>query len=247
MTAAHDPWAGAVLDAVPHPLLIIDARGGIDQINSAATALLGYADRREILGRASHEALHAWHEDGTRYPAHECPIVRTTSNDPVPRGREVFMGRSGRPIPVAWSVSSLPGSRHKLLAFDASFRQVAISGSPARALPSLDVVRGQISDGFRDPALTPSRIADMNHVSLRTLQIILAREGTSPARLIRSERLRYAAQLLGRGMPPRTAAFDSGFSDADTFSRAFRKHFGIAPSAYSIRNDRWNRRGLVDG
>ncbi|WP_406250236.1 helix-turn-helix domain-containing protein [Microbacterium sp. M] len=238
MTAAHDPWTSAVLDAVPHPLLVIDAQGGIDEINSAATAILGYADRRELLGRASHEALHALREDGTRYPAHECPIVRTVPDRRRPRGRETFMDRCGRPIPVTWTVSGLPRSRYKLLSFDSSGLGFATAGSPVRALPSVDDIRGQISRGFRDPALTPSLVAEMNHVSLRTLQSILAREGMSPARMIRAERLRYAARLLGRGTPPRAAAFDAGFTDTDTFSRAFRQHFGMAPSAFIARRGR---------
>ncbi|MEV4777176.1 helix-turn-helix transcriptional regulator [Microbacterium sp. LWH12-1.2] len=238
MTGARDPWTRAVLDAVPHPLLVIDARGGVHQINRAATAILGYADGRELLGHASHEALHALREDGTRYPAHECPIVRAAPGRSRPPGREVFLDRAGHPLHVTWNVSSLPQSGHKLLSFEPSKQRLTSSGSTGRSLPSADDIRGQVSREFRDPALTPSRLAEMNNVSVRTLQNLLSREGTSPAHMIRSDRLRYAAQLLSRGTPPRAAAFEAGFSDTDTFSRAFRRHFGMAPSAYSIRKGR---------
>ena len=186
------------------------------------------------MGRASHEVLHALREDGTHYPANECPIVRAVPGHSRPRGREVFIGRSGHSFPVRWTVSGLPRSRYKLLSFDSLEQDARASRSQAPHLPSADDIYDQISDGFRDPELTPLRIAEMNHISLRSLQSILAREGTSPASRIRSERLRYAAQLLDRGMPPRIAASDAGFTDISTFSRAFRRPFGVSPSAYSI-------------
>ena len=141
MTGAHDPWTRAVLDAVPHPLLVIDARGGVHQINRAATAILGYADERELLGRDSHEALHALREDGTRYPAHECPIVRTAPGRTRPPGREVFMDRAGRPLHVTWNVSGLPQPEHKLLSFEHSERRLTSSWSAVRSFPSADDIR----------------------------------------------------------------------------------------------------------
>lgn len=233
MTSAHDRWTDAVLDAMPHPMLIIDPRGSVAHVNRAAAGALGYPDRHELLGRPSHDALHRFRADGAPYPAHECPIVRTPPTGAGAPGRETFLDRSGHPLHVTWTVSPLPDPRYKLLAFSAGG-----SGAPAdgvRRLPSADDIRRQVAQGFRDPELTPQVLAKTNDVSLRTLQVILAREGSSPAALIRAERLRFARELLGRGKPPAAAAFESGFSDADTFARAFRRHFGRSAGAFVSR------------
>jgi PAS domain S-box-containing protein len=235
MTSVRDPWTRAVLDAVPHPMLVIDAGGAVAQVNRAASLVLGYREPRELKGRASHDALHRHREDGTVYPAHECPIVRASPRQSHTPAREIFIDRLGRAIPVTWTVSALPDDSCKLLSFHAANSGGAVI---ARRLPSAADIRSQIATGFRDPDLTPLSIAATNHMSLRALQSILSREGASPASLIRSERLRHASELLRRGMPPQVAAFESGFSDPDTFSRAFRRHFGVAPSAYSARSPR---------
>ncbi|MFJ2505038.1 helix-turn-helix domain-containing protein [Microbacterium sp. NPDC087592] len=240
MTSARDPWTGAVLDAVPHPMLVIDASGGVAQVNRAATRILGYPDPRELKGRTSHDALHRHREDGTLYPAHECPIVRASPGRSRTPAREIFIDRSGHAVPVTWTVSALPDASYKLLSFHAAIAGGAVL---ARRLPSAADIRSQIAASFRDPDLTPLRIAATNHMSVRALQSILAGDGISPASLIRSERLRHAAELLRRGMPPRVAAYESGFGDPDTFSRAFRRHFGVAPSAYTARSPRGITRG----
>lgn len=54
MTSVRDPWTRAVLDAVPHPMLVIDAGGAVAQVNRAASLVLGYQEPRELKGRASH-------------------------------------------------------------------------------------------------------------------------------------------------------------------------------------------------
>jgi AraC-like DNA-binding protein len=55
--------------------------------------------------------------------------------------------------------------------------------------------------------------------------------GLSPASVLRGERLRIAERLL-RDAPDRTVewvAYESGFSDLTTFTRAFRRANGVTP------------------
>jgi len=48
---------------------------------------------------------------------------------------------------------------------------------------------------------------------------------------ISEKRLLLARQLLGAGTPVTEACERSGYQDYSTFSRAYRKHFGVSPSA----------------
>lgn len=60
--------------------------------------------------------------------------------------------------------------------------------------------------------------------------------GRSPMQDVRTLRLRRAAQLLTRtGMSVATIAATVGYVDQFHFSRAFRREFGLPPSAYRLR------------
>lgn len=238
MPSGQDAWTRAVLDAVPQPLLVIDTDGAVAYANDAARSALEHSDPRRLFGHSTHEILHAHHVDGSPYPADECPIVRSSASRRPASGREVFLGRSGRAVSVSWQVSTLPRASHRLLAFTPEKAHSPRVSPPPRTLGAApltaDTIRAQVAAGFRDPDLTPDRLARDNHVSLRTLQTVLAQQGQAPATMIRLERLVHARELLRQGESPRAAAFASGFSDADTFTRAFRRQFGVAPSGYAV-------------
>jgi AraC-like DNA-binding protein len=96
--------------------------------------------------------------------------------------------------------------------------------------------RQYIAGHFANPELSPADVADALGVSLRYLQLLFQREGTSPFRLIQEQRLERAAQLL---TDPRHAgraitdiAFGVGFKDASHFTRAFKNRYGIGPRDY---------------
>lgn len=55
--------------------------------------------------------------------------------------------------------------------------------------------------------------------------------GTSPHQYIIKKRLELATSLLQQGCPVSKTAFDCGFPDIYSFSKAFKKLFGIPPSS----------------
>jgi transcriptional regulator GlxA family with amidase domain len=81
--------------------------------------------------------------------------------------------------------------------------------------------------------VTPDHIAEAFNVSRRLMYNVFADNGTSPADVIRQERLRRASVLLGMpGATVRDVAQATGFADMATFGRAFSRHFQILPSQW---------------
>jgi AraC-like DNA-binding protein len=87
-----------------------------------------------------------------------------------------------------------------------------------------------------DPCLGPEMIAAHLGSSVRFVSGLFAERGTSPAAFIREARLDKATLLLTAMERQNTTIFDIavrvGFRDATTFSRAFRRRYGMAPSDF---------------
>lgn len=88
--------------------------------------------------------------------------------------------------------------------------------------------------------LTPDRLAQALCVSRRTLYGLLARHGTTPARLITETRLQHAREALARDTAGTQSITDialaHGFGDSARFSHVFKDCFGQAPSVWRTRN-----------
>jgi AraC-like DNA-binding protein len=93
---------------------------------------------------------------------------------------------------------------------------------------------------LRDPSLSVQSIADAQGVSLRLLQRLFAQEGLNLSRFILEQRLdRSRGDLINPYQACRSIAEIArswGFNDAQYYSRAFRKRFGIAPKEYRHDN-----------
>jgi AraC-like DNA-binding protein len=87
-----------------------------------------------------------------------------------------------------------------------------------------------------DPELSPREIANAHHVSLRSLQVLFQRKGTTVAKWIRQRRLeRCRLDLLDptlERLPVHAIARRWGFVNDSHFNRAFRTELGISPAAY---------------
>lgn len=100
--------------------------------------------------------------------------------------------------------------------------------------------RHYITTHLASSDLTPERLASALCVSRRTLYGLLARHGTTPARLISETRLKYACEALARDVAGHHSITDialaHGFGDSARFSHAFKDRFGQAPSVWRAHN-----------
>lgn len=107
------------------------------------------------------------------------------------------------------------------------------TGNASTSLEAVDIaVRDYVRRHAAEPDLTPAVIAHNLGWSLRQVQLALHGSGTTPARLIRTERLARAYRLLRRAHTDRTIAdiaYASGFHSLSVFGAAFKAQYGRTP------------------
>ena len=85
----------------------IDTEGRCTFVNRAAAATLGY-EPDELVGKNLHQLIHHSHDDGSSYPAAECPSHRTVeSGEPHRVDDEVLWRKDGTAVPVEYSSQPL--------------------------------------------------------------------------------------------------------------------------------------------
>ncbi|MBB5913155.1 AraC-like DNA-binding protein [Nocardia transvalensis] len=107
-------------------------------------------------------------------------------------------------------------------------------GGPATQLAHVETTaRRYIHDHAGDPHLTVARIAAALGWSVRQIQLAFHTAGTTPSEAIREERLRLARDRLRspayRQRSIADIASDLGFGSASSFTKAFRRRYGITP------------------
>jgi len=94
-------------------------------------------------------------------------------------------------------------------------------------------VQNYIESHLSDANLSLARVAQQQSVSVRYLNKLFAKEGSSAARWIRTRRLeRCRLDIESPDMTHRSIseiALSHGFNDASTFNRAFKSYFGVTP------------------
>lgn len=229
----------AVLRDAPVPLWVIDEGGLLSLANDSAAQFLGHRRGTDLQGGSSHDLLHRHRPDGSSYPLHECPIIGTRS---AQASAEWFVTLAGDVREVRWKTQPVGTSGHVLLTFAPPPRRrhdevinshraqgCQTSAAGSRALLHRELGR-VIDERFVDPSFSTASLADAAHLSVRSVQVVFAERGGSPAAEIRRRRLDHARRLLERGTTVQMACHESGFLDASTFGRAYRQHFGFAPS-----------------
>ncbi len=246
-----------VLARVPFSILVVDGDGEVVFVNDSAVDVLGYAGSSSLRGRQGHETFHHHRPDGSEYPVEDCPLLRPSrTGRPSAAQDQWLIRRDGSLFPIAWSAApiDLASGRGTVLSFwdtlaptvhDATTRssrwaqvgpETPVLASASSRSELLERVKTFATIHAADPALTPQRLAQAHHVSLRALQALFADHGDSPASFLRQQRLVRAEQLLLDGQSVATATTRSGFTDPGTFARAFRRRFGLSPSQYVKRH-----------
>lgn len=102
-----------------------------------------------------------------------------------------------------------------------------------------DALRGRIFAAIHaelaDPMLDVHALAARVGVTPRYVQMLFAELGTTPSEFIKTRRLERAARRLeraGGGTSVTEVAYETGFSCLNSFCRAFKRHFGVAPNRY---------------
>ncbi|WP_158587908.1 helix-turn-helix domain-containing protein [Actinomadura logoneensis] len=92
---------------------------------------------------------------------------------------------------------------------------------------------------LHDPGLSPTAIAEANHISVRYLHHLFGQDGHSVGEFIRRERLqRCHDDLADPRLRNRTVAAIGarwGFHDAAVFNRAFKAAYGVPPGEHRRR------------
>jgi PAS domain S-box-containing protein len=98
---AHE--LGAILETTDEGIYVINTASEVTLVNRAALELTGYS-REELVGNDSHALMHHTREDGTPYPAEECPVASSfRTGEGVRRTDEVYWRRDGTSFPVEYS------------------------------------------------------------------------------------------------------------------------------------------------
>jgi PAS domain S-box-containing protein len=103
----------------------IDREGRTTYINPAGEAILGWkAD--DFVGTFSHPLIHHSHQDGSAYPAHDCPIYAAFHDGTVHHvDDEVFWRKDGTSFPVEYTSTPIIGDDGVLLGAVVTFRDVS--------------------------------------------------------------------------------------------------------------------------
>jgi AraC-like DNA-binding protein len=99
-----------------------------------------------------------------------------------------------------------------------------------------DRVHALLEAGLRSGEVSATSLARRLGMSVRSLNRLLATEGTSYQKALDSLRHELAArQLSDPGTPVSEVAFQLGFSDLSSFYRAFRRWTGTTPAEFRGR------------
>jgi AraC-like DNA-binding protein len=100
----------------------------------------------------------------------------------------------------------------------------------------LATMRGYIAEHLDDPGLGVVSIATRHGISVRRMRTVFSALDTSPEEYIRRRRLARAARLLtgaaGRQSMVGDIAVRCGFNDVATFTRAFKRQYGLPPARW---------------
>ena len=111
----------------------------------------------------------------------------------------------------------------------------SVKRDDARATARLHAIHKYVADHLSDQDLAVANVARANRLSARQLQRLFEASGTTLSEFVLLKRLQRVHAMLTqpsnnhRGVSE--IALECGFGDVSYFNRAFRRHYGMAPSA----------------
>ena len=94
-----------VIDSMGQGMYTLDAEGRLTYMNQPAQDLLGYS-LEDLIGAEFHHLAHSRRPDGTAFPSHECPILRSRRSGELVRvDDDMFVRADGTELPVAYTAS----------------------------------------------------------------------------------------------------------------------------------------------
>jgi len=98
------PDAWSAIEVLEEGVYGVDRDGRCTFVNRAALDALGYDTAGELVGRNMHDLIHHTKEDGSAYPAAECPLLGTlTTGRPVRLNDERLWRKNGVSFPAIYS------------------------------------------------------------------------------------------------------------------------------------------------
>ena len=81
--------------------------------------------------------------------------------------------------------------------------------------------------------LTIERLSSLfNYHPNYFIRLFRRETGYTPYQYIVQQRMQYAVTQLNQGLPNEEVCYACGYTDSSTFTRAFRKYYGVAPQKY---------------
>lgn len=104
----------AVLDNASVSIFLMNEVQHCVYMNAAAERLTGFTVD-EMQGRPLHDVIHHTRPDGTPFPLEECAIDRAFPENANTQGQEVFIHKTGRFFPVAFTASPVHDDEAKVV------------------------------------------------------------------------------------------------------------------------------------
>ena len=220
----------ALFDHLPDVVFFCkDAHGRYTHANRTLLHRLGLANLDALRGKTAAQVFPP--QLGGNYLQQDLRVVETGQSVVNELERHLFPNhRSG------WCLTV----KHALTVAGATRGLVGISRdlkSPSTQDPVYQRLSRSLAHA-RDHCCDPLPVADFaRHAGLSVAQLerhILALLQLTPSRWLLSLRLDHAFKLLEQARPIAHVAAECGFEDHSAFTRAFRRHVGLAPSAYRL-------------
>jgi PAS domain S-box-containing protein len=123
-----------ILDSAGEGIYGLDTQGHTTFANQAAAKMIGW-ELADLVGKPQHDILHHSKEDGTPYPAVDCPIYSAIKDGKVHTiDDEVFWRKDGSSFPVEYTSTPIKDESGQLLGAVVIFKDITQRKEVERAL-----------------------------------------------------------------------------------------------------------------